>query len=367
MPSSRPVTISLTLPLANILWTLGSVLLADALAHVILSMPFANYPEGDFLDYSLFVFALAMGSAAAIVAGFALVASLVGSIVWALLRGPGTLRADDKRFVQAALFIHISVLVRSVAICANLTETMEGGFFTLPAVIWTSLASLTSLLALLSWLNWNARHAALGAAASVLVFGCAVWYAPAIYGWDLRPMGRYAILATAVPVLAFLALFLRSAPIFSKSRWLRIGTAIALFAALAYAVGAHMADNPPDVAFSDRLQAALSARTNPIRFSELTDFEWDALEMYNSYTQRYVFSALALEGTDVVSRSYLGHNEVGDLTVFIKDGEVVYYEMVWDDGHAFVSSGSPVVLTPEDAVFNVEYRDSGFRLLTLAE
>ncbi len=367
MKTPRPTTISLTLPLANVLWTLGSVLLADALAHVILAMPFANFPEGDFLDYTLFVFALAMGSTAAIVAVFSLVAALVGTIVWALLRGPGTLRADDERFGKAALFIHISVLVRSVVICVNLTEIIEGGFFTLPAVVWTSLASLTSLLALLSWLHWNARHAAMGAAASVLVFGCVVWYAPAIYGWDLRPMGRYAILATAVPVLAFLALFLRGAPVFSKSRWLRIGTAVALFAALAVAVGAHMAENPPDVAFSENLQAALSVRTNPIRFSELTDFEWDAVEMYNSYTQRDVFSALALEGTDVVSRSYLGHNEVGDLTVFIKDGEVVYYEMVWDDRHAFVSPGSPVVLTPEDAVFNVEYRDSGYRYLTLAE
>ena len=366
MPSPRPTTISLTLPLANVLWTLGSVLLADALIHVILAMPFANYPEGDFLDYTLFVFALAMGAAAAIVAGFSLIAALVGSIVWALLRGHGTLRADDERFVQAALFIHISVLVRSAAICVNLTETIEGGFFT-PGVVWTSLASSTSLLAILNGLRWNARQAALGAAASVLAFGCAVWYAPAIYGRDLRPMGWYAILASAIPVLAFLALSLRRAPIFSESRWLRLGTAVALFAALAGAVWFHMADNPPDVAFSENLQAALSARPSQIRFAELTDFEWDAVELYNSYTFREKFSPLALESVDIVSRSHLGHNEVGDLAVFLKDGEVVYYEMVWDDGHAFVSSGSPAVLTPENAVFNVEYRDSGFRLLTLAE
>ncbi len=364
MPSSRPTTISLTLPLANALWTLGSVLLADALARVILSMPFANYPEGDFLDCTLFVFALAMGSAAAIVAGFSLIAATVGSIVWASLRGPGTLRAGDERFIQAALFIHISVLVRSAAICANLTETIEGGVFT-PGFIWTSLASSTLLLALLNGLHWNARQAALGAAASVLAFGCAVWYAPTIYGWDLRPMGWCAIMASAVPVLAFMVLFLRRAPVFSKSRWLRIGTAVALFAALAGAVGAHMAENPPDVAFSENLQAALSARPSQIQFAELTDFEWDALEMYNSYTFREKFSPIALESVDIVSRSHLGHNEAGDLAVFIKDGEVVYYEMVWDDRHSFVSSGSPVVLTPQDAVFNVEYRDSGYRYLTL--
>ena len=367
MKTQRPTAISLTLPLANLLLVLGIVLLADALAHVILSMPFANFPEGDFLDYTLFVFALAMGSTAAIVAVFSMVAALVGTIVWALLRRPDTLRADDERFVKASLFIHISVLVRSVVICVNLTEIIEGGFLTLPGVVWTSLTSLTLLLALLNWLNWNARHAAMGAAASVLVFGCAVWYAPTIYGWDLRPMGWYAILATAIPVLAFMVLFLRRAPLFRGFAWLRVGTAVALFAALACAVGFHMADNPPDVAFSESLQAAFSARPPRIRFAELTDFEWDTLEMYNGYTFRENFSALALESVDIVSRSYLGHNEVGDLAVFVKDGEVVYYEMVWADGHAFVSSGSPVVLTPQDAVFNVEYRDGGYRILTLAE
>ena len=104
----------------------------------------------------------------------------------------------------------------------------------------------------------------------------------------------------------------------------------------------------------------------------MTDFEWDAVELYNSYTFRENFSPLALESVDIVSRSYLGHNEVGDLAVFIKDSGIVYYEMIWDyeNKHVFpfpIGSGNPVVLTPQDAVFNVEYRDDGYRTLVIAD
>ena len=355
----------MTLPATSMLWALGIILLADALVHALLAMPFANFPGGGFFDYSTFVFALVIATALAIVAVFALIFGLVFAFVWATLRGPGTLRADDGRFAKAVLFIHVSVLIHSVAVSVNLLAIMEGGIFT-PLTVWPSLASAALILALLNGLKWNAIHAAMGVAASIVAFGCAVWYAPDIYGRDLQPLGRYAILSSAVPVLAFIALLLRRAPVFSKSLWLPLGTAIALFAALAYAVGLHMADNPPMTDFSESLRTALRARPYQIRFSELTDFEWDAVELYNSYTMPDDFSAIAREGTDIVSRIPLGYNEVGDLAVFVKDGEVVYYEMVWQDRHTFVSSGSPV-LTPEDAVFNVEYEPEGYRVLTLAE
>ena len=369
MNPPRPTTVSLTLPAASMLWTLGIILLADALVHALLAMPFANFPGGGFFDYSSFVFALVIATALAIVAGFALVFGLVFAFVWAALRGHGTLRADDGRFAKAVLFIHVSVLIHSVAVSVNLLAIMEGGIYT-PLTVWPSLASAALVLAFLNGLKWSAVHAAMGAAASAVAFGCAVWYAPDIYGWDLQPLGRYAILTSAIPVLAFLALFLRRAPVFSKSRWLPLGAAIALFAALAYAVGLHMAANPPMTSFSESLRTALSARPNQIKLSELTDFEWDTVELYNSYTMPDDFSAIAREGTDIVSRIPLGYNEVGDLAVFIKDGEVVYYEMVWqnENKHTFLfPGGSPVVLTPQDAVFNVEYRDSGYRYLSLAE
>ena len=366
MKAPRLPNIELTLPGEGMLRALGFILLADALIHALLAMPFSNFPGGGFFDYSSLVFALVLAAAAATAAGFALVAA----IVWTSLREPVTLRAGYERFAKAVLFIHVSVLIHSVAVSVNLLAIMEGGIFT-PTVVWTSLASAALVLALLNGMSWNARHAAMGAAASIIVFGCAVWHAPDIYGWDLQPLGRYAILASAVPVLAFLALFLRRAPVFSKSRWLPLGAAIALFAALAYAVGAHMAANPPMTDFSESLRTALSARPNQIKLSELTDFEWDAVELYNSYTMPDDFSDIALEGTDIVSRIPLGYNEIGDLAVFAKDGEVVYYEMVWqnENKHTFLfpGSGSPVVLTPEEAVFNVEYDPGGYRDLTLAE
>lgn len=232
-----------------------------------------------------------------------------------------------------------------------------------------SLVSSTLVLAILNGLNWNIRRAALGAVISVSVFGCAVGYAPDIYGWDLRPLGWYAILVSAIPVLAFLTIFLRRAPLFRRFAWLRFGLAVALFAALAGAVGFHMAANPDDL-FGESLQTALSARAEQIRFSELADFEWDTVEIYGSHTYRKFISPIALEGTDIISRSYFGYNEVGDLAVFIKNGAVVYYEMVWHNRHGFrfhPGAQSPAVLTPEDAVFNVEYRDDGHRTLIIAD
>ena len=95
-----------------------------------------------------------------------------------------------------------------------------------------------------------------------------------------------------------------------------------------------MAANPDD-AFGESLQTALSVRPSQIRFSDLTDFEWDTVEIYGSYTYRESISPIAREGTDIVSRSYFGYNELGDLAVFIKGGEVVYYELVWYDRHGF--------------------------------
>ena len=148
---------------------------------------------------------------------------------------------------------------------------------------WTSLAGAAMILALLNGLRWDARFAALGAVASVATFGCAIGYAPTIYGWDLQPMGWYAILASAIPALAFLALFLRRAPAFSESHWRRRLMAAALFIALACAVALHMAANPAD-RFAANLNDALDSGASKIRFSDLTDFEWDTVEIYIPYT-----------------------------------------------------------------------------------
>ena len=168
----------------------------------------------------------------------------------------------------------------------TLLETLLDAY-ALPFLSWTSLASAALVLAMLNRLRWDARFALVGAAASVAAFvaafGCAVGFAPAIYGWDLRPLGWYAIMASFVPVLAFLAALLRRAVAFFQSRWRRGAPAAALFIALTCALGLHISSNPNNE-FSERLRTALNDSPSEIGFSELTDFEWDTVEMYGAYT-----------------------------------------------------------------------------------
>ena len=246
-----------------------------------------------------------------------------------------------------------------------LLQTLLDGY-ALPFLSWTSLAGAALVLALLNRLRWDARFAILGAVVSVAGFGCAVGFAPTIYGRDLQPMGWYAILASSIPALAFLALFLRRAPAFSESRWRRRGVAAALFAALVCAVALHMAANPAD-RFAANLNEALDNGASEIRFSDLTDFEWDAVEIYIPYTFDENLSPEARERADIVSRSHLGFNRRVDFMAFLKDEEVVYYETVWHDKHTFdyphPDQPYPWTLRRGDAVFTV-YR--GVRLHTLA-
>ena len=356
--------IAWAVPRDNLLRILGVGLLAAASMHAAIVAPFLNDRAGYdlaelFIIYLLVISNLGNGTLAAAIA-------IESS------RRPPSDSARVGATLKSARFIHAAVAVcAAISLPTFLAATGEAwspsDIFATAA--WTSLAGAALVLALMSATIWNIRHAALGAVASVAVFGCVVGYAPAVYGWDLRPLGWYAILATAIPVLAFLVVFLRRAPLFRRFARLRLGTAVALFAALACAVGFQMAANPDDL-FGESMQTALSARPNQIRFSELTDFEWDTVEIYGSHTYRKFISPIALEGTDIISRSYFGYNEVGDLAVFIKNGAVVYYEMVWHNRHGFrfpPGTQSPVVLTPEGAVFNVEYRNDGYRTLTLAE
>ena len=342
--------------------TLGVGLLAASFMHALIASPFLNdnaaYDFAEiFVIYLLILENLGNGALAAAIAVESARRPLSASA-----RVGATLKSA--RFVHAAVAVYAAIALPTF-LAATGEEWSSSEFFATAS--WTSLAGGALILALMSAAIWNARRAALGAVVSIAAFGCAIWYAPTIYGWDLRPLGWYGILATSVPVLAFMALFLRRAPAIRRFHWLRLGTAVALFAALACAVGFHMAANPDD-AFGESLRTALNGRPTLIRFSDLTDFEWDAVEIYGSYTSRKYISAAAREGADIVSMSYFGYNEVGDLMAFMKDGEVVYYEMVWRDRHGFQfppGARIPVVLTPEDAVFKVEYKSGGYRRLTL--
>ena len=358
------IRLALMIPALGLLRALGIGLLVVALAQILLISPFSNFAGSDAWEFTWFVFAAMFASV-----GASLVSALLMAIaIWEMLRRPTPPAASEGRIAREFRFVHAAVLAHAAVVLATLLTSIDGGLMP-PSVFWTSLAGAPTVLAMLNGLRWDARLALAGAAASVATFGCAVWFAPVIYGRDLRPFGWYAILVAAVPVLAFLIVFLRRAPPFRRRRILRYGLAAALFIALAGAVGFQMAANPGDE-FSERLQAALDARPSQIGFSDLTGFEWDTVEVYGEYAGARDFSPAAREGADITSRTSIGGNISADLIVFVKDGETVHYELVWHDGHWFrfpSELGNPVVLNPEYAVFGVEYRPDGYRELTLAD
>ena len=309
------------------LYLLGAGLLAAALAQIPMAFGYADVP----LILALLMAGLGNTALAAVAMTNALRRS---SALAARLRG-------DRPPTIAFGFVHVAVAACAAALLPSLLPTLrallngdDGPFIELVLLLtWTPLSGAALVLALINRLRWDARFAAMGAVVSAAVFGCAVGFAPTIYGRDLQPMGWYAILVSSIPALAFLAVFLRRAPIFSASRWRRGGLVAALFIALACAVGFQMASNPAD-GFSENLRAALDGGASEVRFVDLTDFEWDDVEIYGPYSWEKSLSPAAREGADIVSRSYFGVNDNLDFLVFLKDGEVVHYEVVRRDGHA---------------------------------
>ena len=339
------------------LYLLGAGLLAAGLTQFVAATD-AYYGYRIEMGLALMSLMLANCALAAVIVANALRRS---SALAARIRGD-RLPTIAFRFIHFAAAAHAALVLTFLL---PLLQTLLDGC-ALPFLSWTSLSGAALILALLSGLRWDARFAVLGAVVSVAAFGCAVVFAPTIYGWDLRPMGWYAILVAAIPVLAFFALFLRRAPVFSASRWRRGGMAAALFAALVCAVALHMAANPAD-RFSASLNEALDGGASEIRFSDLTDFEWDVVEIYIPYTFDENLSPAARESADIVSKSRLGFNNRIDFMAFLKDEEIVYYEAVSHDNHTFDYPHPdwpyPWTLRREDAVFTV-YR--GVKRHTLA-
>ena len=359
------LSFALTVPALGLLRALGIGLLVVAAAQVVLAAPFSGFSEGDVWDFTGFELAITLAVMSVSVGASLASVLLMAVAIWEILRRPTPPAASEERLAKEFRFVHVAVLIHAVAVLSTMLTALDGGLMP-PEVFWTSLSGAALILAMLNRLRWDARLALAGAAASVAIFGCAVRFAPIIYGWDLRPLGWYAILAAAVPVLAFLVVFLRRAAPFRR-RPLRYGLAAALFLALACAVGFQMAASSPSGEFSERLRTALNDRPSEIRFSELTDFAWDTVELYGPYTGANDFSPAAREGVDILSRTSIAHSEVADLAVFVKDGETVYYELVRRWLRFPPGSGNPVVLTPEDAVFEVEYRTDGYEILALKD
>ena len=343
------------------LYMLGAGLAAAGLAHLLITLGFL-----DILDILLVIALLLAGLWNTALAAVAATNALRRSSALAA-RQP----AAAFRFVHIAVAVHAAlVLALLLPALRALLENLEGIFIEiLMPLIWTPLAGAALVLAMLNRLRWDARFAALGAVVSISVFGCAVGYTPTIYGWDLRPLGWWTILASFIPVLAFLALFLRRySRVFSESRWRVRAAALALFAALFCALALKMTLTPED-RFDGNLQAAFDGNQGEIRFSDLADFDWDTVEIYNP--SREEFSPDIMEKVDIVALSYFRGMDVPvDFIVFRKEGGIVHLETIWRrHSHRFqLPPGvDPMILRREDAVFAVEYGSGGYRRLTLKE
>ena len=343
------------------LYMLGAGLAAAGLAHVLITLGFL-----DILDILLVIALLLAGLGNTALAAVAIANALRRSSALAERQPAGAFR-----FVHIAVAAHAAlVLALLLPALRSLLENIEGVFIgILLPLIWTPLAGAALVLALLNGLRWDARFAALGAGVSLAVFGCAVGFAPTIYGWDLRPLGWWAILVASIPALAFLALFLqRRSRVFSENRWRVRAAALALFIALACALALQMARAPED-RFEGNLQAAFDGNQGEIRFSDLTDFAWDTVEIHNPSNEE--FAPDIMEKVDIVTlSSFRGMDVPVDFIVFRKEGGIVHLETIWRrHSHRFqLPPGvDPMILRREDAVFVVEYVTDNYRRLRLKD
>ena len=273
------------------------------------------------------------------------------------------------RFVHAAVIIHVAVAVLSLQ-----SEAAKVNWFAELAttLIWAETALALALLAVLNRRRRLSRFAAAGAAASALAF-IGVWvHAPTMYavpipdglGWRVSGPGWLAAIIVSIPALAFSALFLRRARTLGwLSRHPRMAAAT-LFAALICA-GAVQTISAPQYDLSRGMSAALSAGGSEIRLSELTDFEWDAVEIYAGPSDRNL-TPTGRGGVNLLDRLMYGVNEESGMFLFAKDGKAVYREALLSEiayvEYRYNLSDSPrpdfvnpIILKREDAVFALVY------------
>ena len=149
------LSIALTVPALGLLRALGIGLIAVAPAQAPPVSLFSNFPEGDVWDFAGFEFAVTLAAMSAPIAASLASVLLIAVAIWEMLRKPTPPAVCEERLAKEFRFVHAAALI----------------------------------LAMLSRPRWDARLALAGAAASVAAFGCAVRFAPTIYGSDSRLLG----------------------------------------------------------------------------------------------------------------------------------------------------------------------------------
>ena len=273
------------------------------------------------------------------------------------------------RFVHVAAIIHVAVAVLSLQ-----SEAAKVGWFAelVTTLIWAETAAALALLAVLNRRRRLSRFAVSGAAASALAFAGVWLHAPAMYavpipdglGWRVSGPGWIAAFMVSIPMLAFLAIFLRRARTLGWLSRLPRTAAVAIFATLICA-GAVQTISAPRYDLSRGMSAALSKGGGEIRLSELTDFEWDAVEIYASPSDKNL-TPTGRGGVNLLDLLMHGAGEESGMFVFAKDGKPVYREALSSEiayiEYRYNLSDSlrpdfvnPIILKREDAVFAPKY------------
>ena len=282
---------------------------------------------------------------------------------------------DERLSIIAFRFIHLTVAVYAVVITLSLESVSRDGWILgaaiLVTLVWTELTLAMLVLIFLNRHKMNTFFAATGAISATFVFVSALIYAPTLYGWDLRPLGWYAILATSVPVLLFFSMFLQYAPGFARASWLRQALAVGVFLVLACGAALQMAVASPDD-FRQELESVLEERITSFHLSEITNFEWDVVEIYGPYTSPDTLSQPARESVDAVTLSLFGVNDGFALAVFINEDKAVRYEIIPSIVARFSNplSVNPIVWKYEESEITVNYKsdtDQSFPLLTTGD
>ena len=229
----------------------------------------------------------------------------------------------------AALAIVVVVFLADIFIQGARLGMSDPFSWVFVALVWTVLAGALVALSFIDRRRKNMTLTLIGAASSAFVFVGAVACAPSLYGRDLRPFGWYALLATSVPLLMFAGILLRDAPLSSRLPYFRHGLIAGAFLALAAGMALQMKVGASANGFGRELGASLDTGEAEIHFSEITDFEWDLVEIYGPYTSKGMISEAAREGVDVITLSQVVRmNENFSLVVFMDEDRVVYYEIV---------------------------------------
>lgn len=255
----------------------------------------------------------------------------------------------------AALPIVFVVLVKDIPGPGGLGGLFSWGYM---ALVWTVLSGTLVALFFIDRRRKNMTLTLIGAASSAFVFVGAVACAPSLYGWDLRPLGWYALLATSVPLLMFAGILLRDAPFSSRLPYLRHGLIAGAFLALAAVIALQMKVAASESGFGRELGASIDTGVTEIHFSEITDFEWDLVEIYGPYTMQRALSEAAREGVDALTLSHFGIDDFS-LVVFIDEDRVVYYEIVPRTVADIYDSDNqnPIVRRYGEARARVEYQE----------